>query len=133
MAKKQKTQKDIEMYNIQQEIEEILETCTKCGMCKANCPIFKNKLQEEFSPRGQVLLMQEGVEDKILFYCNLCKACEKSCALGIKICDAVRKGREILSAKGKQLESNEEMIKNIRETGNPSGKNPGSNDKLYCC
>ena len=27
----------------------------------------------------------------------------------------------------------EEMIKNIRETGNPSGKNPGNNDKLYCC
>jgi hypothetical protein len=25
------------------------------------------------------------------------------------------------------------MIKNIRETGNPSGNNPGSNDKLYCC
>lgn len=129
----EKNQKEIETHNIHQEIDEILEDCTKCGMCKANCPIFKTKLQEEFGPRGQVILMQEEIEDKIIFYCNLCKACEKACPLGIKICDAVKKQREILSLKEKQLESNEEMIKNIRETGNPSGKNPGSNDKLYCC
>ena len=126
-------QEKIEANNLKEEIREIISPCVKCGMCKSNCPIFKVLKEETSCPRWHMTLLSEEVYDKILFKCNLCQACEKSCPLGIKICDAIRKSREVLVLEGKELEGNKEMIKNIRETGNPSGKKEGSNDKLYCC
>jgi len=126
------TKEKIEANNIKEEVRDIVEKCVKCGMCKANCPVFKTLREESTSPRGHAILLSEDVYDKILFKCNLCKACEKNCPLDVKLCEAIRKAREVLVLEGKELDGNKEMIKNIRECGNPSGKNPDK-DKLYCC
>ena len=130
---KQKRELDIEINNVKNEIGEIVEKCTRCGMCRGLCPVFRVMREEYYSPRGKTILFSEEVFDKIVFQCNLCKSCERKCPLGIRVSEAVRKSRELLVLKGKELEENKEMIKNIRNTGNPFGKNPDEKGKLYCC
>ncbi len=126
-------QNKIEANNLLEEIQEILEPCIRCGLCKSLCPVFKTLREEAVSPRGKSIILSEKILDKILFQCNMCKACEEKCPLKIKVCDAILKGREASVLKGKELKENKEMIENIRKTGNPFGKNPEKTDKLYCC
>ena len=123
----------VEANNLLEEASEIFENCIQCGMCKSICPVFKILKEECVSARGQGILLSSKILDKVLFECTLCKACEEKCPLNIKVCDAIRKGREAAVLKGKGLKSNEEMIANIRKTGNPFGKNPEGSEKLYCC
>ena len=132
-TKKSKTA-NIEAENLLEEANEIFEKCVSCGMCKSLCPVFRVLKEERVSARGMGMLLSDKVMDKVFFECNLCKACEKKCPLDLKICDAIRKGREALVLKNKGLKSNEEMMENIRKTGNPFGKDIGDDpEKLYCC
>jgi len=134
MAKIKISEQDkIQAHNIIEEIKEIVEPCINCGMCKSLCPVFKILREEFFSPRGKAAMFSQEVIEDIVFQCNLCKACEKTCPIGVKICDAVKKAREVLVLKDKGLKDNKEMIKNIRKTGNPFGKDSEKTDKLYCC
>lgn len=125
-------QDKIEANNLIEEISADLETCIKCGMCKSLCPIFKALREEAVSPRGKAILLSDKVLGDFVFQCNLCKACERTCPLDLKVCDAIRKAREALVLKGKELKENKEMIENIRKTGNPFGSKQDK-DKLYCC
>lgn len=118
---------------LKKEVEEILRPCINCGMCKAICPIFKVLNEEYYSPRGKVNLIKSEVFNEIIFKCNLCRACEEKCPLNVKICDAIRKTREIMVLEGKGLKGNKEMIKNIEKYGDPFGKFDGKSKKLYCC
>jgi Fe-S oxidoreductase len=120
--------------NLMEEASEVFDKCIQCGMCKSLCPVFKILKEEHVSPRGKGDLLHAKLMDKILFQCTLCKACEEKCPLNIKVCEAVRKGREAMVLKGKGLKSNEEMIENVRKHGNPFGKgDPKDLEKLYCC
>ncbi len=130
---KQTNQEKIEADNLLEEVNEILNQCIKCGMCKALCPVFKTLREESVSPRGKAIILSNKNLDKIVFQCNLCKACEEKCPLNLKLCTAFRKAREALVLQGKGLKENQEMIDNIRKTGNPFGKNPDKSKKLYCC
>jgi Fe-S oxidoreductase len=124
----------VEANNLIEEIGEILEPCVKCGMCKSLCPVFKVLREESASPRGKICLLSDEILDKIVFHCNLCKACETQCPLNVKVCDAIRKAREAMVLKGKGLSSNKEMIDNVRKSGNPFGKmTEDDKKKLYCC
>jgi fumarate reductase (CoM/CoB) subunit B len=135
MEKIRPTEQDkIQADNLLEEIQEILGPCVRCGMCKSLCPVFKILREEAVSPRGKAIILSEKILDKIVFECNLCKACEEKCPLNVKICDAIRKAREAMVLKGKELKQNKEMIENVRKTGNPFGKDPGKDpEKLYCC
>jgi len=131
---KQREQDNIQANNLLEEASDTLDTCIKCGMCKSLCPVFKILREEETSPRGHSIFLKEKILKDTIFECNLCRACEIKCPLNIKICDAILKAREALVLKDKGIESNKEMIKNIRETGNPFGKDdPDKDGKLYCC
>jgi glycolate oxidase iron-sulfur subunit len=124
----------IEAGNLMEEASEIFEGCIKCGMCKGLCSVFGVLKEEGVSARGHGILLSDKVMDKIVFECNLCKACEKSCPLNIKVCDAVLKAREAMVLRGKGLNSNEEMIDNVRKSGNPFGEDGvDEKGKLYCC
>jgi Fe-S oxidoreductase len=123
----------VDIENLKIQIRETLEPCIKCGLCKSLCPVFKELREEYYSPRGRAVFLSDETLDKIIFKCNLCKACEKKCPLKIKVWEATQKARELMVLKGKELPENKEMIKNIRETGNPFGKNPDEKGKLYCC
>jgi len=45
-----------------------------------------------------------------LFECNLCKACEESCPLNLKICDAILKAREAMGFIGQRLKNGQEDV-----------------------
>ena len=124
----------ISAANLMEEASEVFDSCVQCGMCKSLCPVFKILKEERVSARGEGIVLSEKVMDKILFECTLCKACEERCPLNIKVCEAVRKGREAMVLKGKGLKSNEEMIENVRKCGNPFGAGDVKDlERLYCC
>ena len=123
----------IEAHNLMEEAKDIFETCVSCGMCKSRCGIFRVMREEQYGPRGYGDLLSSKVMDKILFECNLCKACEVSCPLNVKVCDAVLKGRQAMVLLGKGIADNEEMVGNVRKTGNPFGKGDVEKGKLHCC
>ncbi len=133
MAGKVSESDKIESDNLLEEASGIFESCVKCGMCKALCPVFGVLKEEEVSARGKGILLSEKVMDKVLFECSLCRACEEKCPVGIKVCDAVRKAREAMVLRGKGLKGNEEMIANVRKSGNPFGRDAKDSEKLYCC
>ncbi len=56
----------IESDNAKEEIKEIIEKCTKCGLCKELCPVFKIIREEPYSPRGRVIILDNDVYDKIV-------------------------------------------------------------------
>ena len=123
----------LEANNLMEEASDVFDSCIKCGMCKTICPVFKALKEEQVSARGKAIILSDKIMDKIVFECTLCKGCEEKCPLGIKVCDAVRKAREAMVLRGKGLKSNEEMIQNVRKSGNPFGKGVIDKDKLYCC
>jgi fumarate reductase (CoM/CoB) subunit B len=134
MVKKISEAQKIEAANLMEEASGIFENCVRCGMCKSLCPVFKILKEESVSARGMGIFLSEKVMDKVLFECSLCRACEEKCPLDIKICDAVRKGREAMVLRGKGLKGNKEMVENIRRSGNPFGKMTDKDkEKLYCC
>ncbi len=133
--KKEKTTKQqrIESSNALEEASAILEKCIKCGLCKSLCPVFKILKEEEISPRGHSILLLNKIVQERIFECNLCKACEKKCPLNLKICEAILKAREAVTLQEKNIKTNQEMIENVRKTGNPFGGKKPEGDKLYCC
>ncbi len=111
----------IEIDNAKEEIKEIVQQCIRCGMCKELCPVLKILREEQFSPRGKAIILDNQFFEKIIYDCTLCKACEVKCPLNLKLCDAFIKARKILVASGKEIPANEDMIKNINKTGNIFG------------
>ena len=73
--------------------------------------------------------------DNGAFYCTTCKMCKENCPVRIDLSDMIKKLREKLADKGLQPKGVEEMMKNVREYGNPFGnvKDGEMPDKLYCC
>lgn len=111
------------------EENKSMKECINCGMCLANCPSYKATLSEKTSPRGRVRMVLNESEDESFLACTLCKACEEACPLNLNL--EFRKVREKL----KKTDKNEEMIKNVRDFGNPFGelKEGEIPEDLYCC
>lgn len=109
------------------------EKCIECGLCKANCPVFKSLRNESVSARGKAILIKKGIMDNVFYKCTLCKACKTECPVGIDL--------EFEEIRGKLIKhkiettTNKRMIKNIKQYGNPFGKiNKDKIPKeLYCC
>ena len=124
----------IEAGNLMEEASGVFDNCVQCGMCKSRCGVFRVLREEQYSPRGKADLLSDKIMDKILFECNLCRACEESCSLKVKVCEGVLKAREAMVLMGRGLAGNEEMVANIRKKGNPFGKMTDEDRaKLWCC
>jgi len=109
------------------------EKCVECGLCKANCPVFKSELTETNSPRGKAILIKNNVLDKVFYKCTLCKACKIECPLDIDL--ELGPIREKLVHNKIETEANKKMIENVRKYGNPFGKIEKNKipKELYCC
>ena len=112
-----------------------LSRCSLCGLCKENCPVFALITEETISPRGKSILLKKELLDKIFYMCSLCKACEVTCPANVKLAELFRGARVGLVERGIETEKNKEMIKNIREFGNPFGKLEKDKKikELFCC
>lgn len=67
--------------------------CIKCGLCIAHCPVYKELLREEATPRGKVQLsrhlsegsleLAEEVKEAFFSTCLLCGSCAANCPSGV--------------------------------------------------
>lgn len=107
--------------------------CIDCGACNNLCPPFRQVVGffggPYPGPKGIVHAALDG-QGKANYLCNLCSNCKECCPAGIDLPEYIRKARGKL-----KMESDSEMIKKIREYGNPFGKVEKGKvpDKLYCC
>jgi len=105
MEKNKITKSDlIEADNLLEEASSVFENCINCGKCKSLCPAFAVLKEENYSPRGHAINLQQKILEKALFQCTLCKVCEETCPMHLKICDGVLKGRQALVLKGKGMQ-----------------------------
>ncbi len=112
----------VETDNAKEEIKDIVEQCFKCGLCRELCPVLRVMREEQYSPRGKAIILENGSFEKIVYECSLCKACEKKCPYSLKLCSAFIRAREILVSQKREISANREMIKNLEKSGNIYGK-----------
>ncbi|MFH0818237.1 MAG: LUD domain-containing protein, partial [Candidatus Micrarchaeota archaeon] len=107
--------------------------CINCGACNNLCPAYRQVLSffgaSYPGPKGIVYAALVG-QGKQNYLCNICANCKFACPAGIDLPEYIRKARGKL-----KMETDSEMIKKIREHGNPFGKVEKGKipDKLYCC
>ncbi len=73
--------------------KENIYHCIKCGLCIAHCPVYKEALIEEATPRGKVqisrhlsegsLHLSEEVKNVFFSTCLLCGSCVANCPSGV--------------------------------------------------
>jgi heterodisulfide reductase subunit D len=82
---------------------EGFDRCAKCGICLAQCPVYKESLLEKASPRGKIQLAKFYKEGRgaltegyrgIYGQCLLCGACATVCPTGMKAHEIVLGMRE---------------------------------------
>ena len=74
------------------ELEEQLSACTRCGMCQAVCPLYRETAQESSVARGKLAILSGLMEEAFkelrrslgqISRCLLCGACEANCPSGV--------------------------------------------------
>lgn len=114
--------------------ENKVEKCVLCGMCRMVCPVFGQKKDEKYSPRGKAAIIKDKEEPDMSFYdCTTCGACKEQCHINVDL--PILKERERLVRSGRETDANKRMIANIRKYGNPFGKVKKGEVplELYCC
>ncbi len=117
---------------LRKEHPEILY-CINCGACNNLCPPYRQVLgffgARYPGPKGIIYAALEG-QGNANYLCTLCSNCKVSCPARINLPESIRRIRGDL-----KMETDLEMIKKIREYGNPFGKIEKGKipDKLYCC
>lgn len=113
------TQDSIEINNAKQEIQEIVEKCNYCGLCKELDPVFKVLREEAQSSRGRAILFSKNIFDKNIFADPLSGQCKISCPFDIDLDLAIRKARKVLNLKNRQHSANKKILKKIQNKQNP--------------
>lgn len=95
-----------QLAGLVKELEDLLVTCMRCGMCQAVCPLFAETGREADVARGKLALLDglaagifenpEGVNDRLM-RCLLCGSCAANCPSGVKVLDIFIKARTILA------------------------------------
>ncbi|MDP2925511.1 MAG: (Fe-S)-binding protein [Nanoarchaeota archaeon] len=110
-----------ENFNAKEEIKEIVEGCIKCGLCRSICPVLRVLREENYSPRGKAIMLENDIIEKIIYECTLCKGCEIKCPVNLKLCNAFINARMILVNQKKEIPEIKELIKNLNKSGNIFG------------
>lgn len=111
---------------IQDYIGDILK-CTRCGRCRALCPVNEELGWESTNARGRMLLARALVEKiepseamKESFYtCLTCSMCSTTCPSGAKPDEVVEVARAELVSAGMSPEYYKTVLSSIRMYGNP--------------
>ena len=101
-----------EEFNLKEEVKEEIKNILKRGIDNERSSIFRVMRKEQYSPRGMAVLMDNDNYEMIFYESNL------DGVGGLEFTDTLQKARQILVLKGKELESNKEMVRNLKKTGN---------------
>ena len=80
------------------DFKEEIHKCSKCGLCQAECPIFKITGNDCSVSRGQFVMLQGIIKgdlkmsktiNRYLDLCLKCGACSKFCPAGIDVVDVI--------------------------------------------
>ena len=113
------TNEDIEVSNAKEEIQEIIDKCNSCGLCKELDPVFRVLKEESLSPRGLAALFSKNQYTKDIFNYSLCGICKEKCPFNIDIDAAVRKARKILNLRNKEDKENKKLLEKTLNKENP--------------
>jgi len=86
-------------------IDEV-KGCSKCGLCRAVCPVFLEINDEAMSPRGRISLIEALLEGGLsnsekyidtVQACIKCARCSGVCPVGVRVEEVIQSAREMLS------------------------------------
>ncbi len=124
------------------EFKELLY-CINCGACLNFCPVYHQifrRYGSDFPGVKGVIISYfkdsgKNAYKNGAFFCTTCKQCGENCPMKIDLSELIRKLRKQLSDKKIAPDTVIEMVKNVRQYGNPFGKLEEGKvpKKLYCC
>ena len=88
------------------ELEDQLSACTRCGLCQAVCPLYRETGQESSVARGKLAILKGLMEQAFqeptrsldqISRCLLCGACEVNCPSGVRVMEVFLKARAVLT------------------------------------
>lgn len=120
------------MESFSKEVEEEMIKCSRCGLCRAHCPVFEYKGRESWNARGRIFLIKALLDGKLsvseelldrIYSCSLCKSCDEACPSSAKVSDIIKDVRTSLAKTGiGPLEGHREMARAILTSGNILGE-----------
>ncbi len=117
---------------IQDHIEDIIK-CTRCGRCRALCPIHDELGWESTNARGRMLLaraLAEGEKPsesmkKSFYTCLTCSMCSSTCPSGAKPDEVMEEARKEMIKEKCSPSYYGDILANIKKYGNSLGdQNP---------
>jgi len=90
-------------YDFERKYREQVLQCSRCGFCRAVCPVFGSTLRPALNARGKMLLLKEVMDGKIqlddelvesLFQCTTCASCFENCPSGVNVPDIIKQVRK---------------------------------------
>ncbi|MDH5704355.1 MAG: (Fe-S)-binding protein, partial [Aigarchaeota archaeon] len=120
------------MESFSEEVEEEMIKCSRCGLCRAHCPVFEYKGRESWNARGRIFLIKALLDGKLsvseelldrIYSCSLCKSCDETCPSSAKVSDIIKDVRTSLAKTDiGPLEGHREMARAILTSGNILGE-----------
>ena len=104
----------IESHNAKEEVFELIMNNINSGLSKSLDPVYKIIKEETVSPRGQILNLEKGVYNNILYKSTLCMGAEQKSLSNIPFSKIIRKARKVLTEQGLEPESVKEVLKQIK-------------------
>jgi len=114
---------------IRDHLDDIIK-CTRCGRCRAICPIHEELGWESASARGRMLLaraLAEGISpsdimQKSLYTCLTCAMCTSTCPSGAKPDEVVEEARKCIIESDAAPSYYHAVAEHIARSGNPLGE-----------
>jgi Fe-S oxidoreductase len=92
-----------EKYPLLEKFTEQIKHCTRCGFCRAHCPVFGATGRPALNARGKMLLLKEVLAGKLelnqelvnsLFQCTTCASCANNCPSGVDVPGIIKAARK---------------------------------------
>jgi Fe-S oxidoreductase len=90
-------------YDFEKKYRDQILKCSRCGFCRAVCPVFGSTLRPALNARGKMLLLKEVMDEEIelnddliesLFQCTTCAACVKDCPSDVNVPEIIKQVRK---------------------------------------
>ncbi len=116
------------------DLEEILLSCNRCGLCHGCSPLFELKKLESATARGKIRLARSLMQGELepsetlvdrIYECLMCGHCSSMCPAGIKVEEVIHSTRRFLASSGKVPRAVKSLVSRIDLSGNIYGRNIG--------